>query len=234
MAIKLILGFCYLYGKNLFMKKVFTLVLCLLSLQIVMAQRISVTTDIFGDLQYRDDDLNYKATLRRNVFDALVFTDSKQNKVTYEKKFIDLSLPGILEDKPRRTDMLMYLVGERAKDQKYEAKYSVTIFDKVLIADNRGYRLEQDLDIFVSQGYPQSGMNPNKYAQIHKDTYGNLSIREGRETAALAKGQRGVWSYEDSLGNRFSFARKTWNQLARRYQSTEEIFLYLLDTYFYE
>ena len=216
------------------MKKIFALCVCLLSLHILLAQRISVTTDIFGDLQYRDADLNYKATLRQDIFDALVFTDSKQNKVTYEKKFIDLRFPGILNDKPRKTDMLMNLVREYGDDQKYVAKYSVTIFDKVLIEDNRGYRLEQDIDLYAGQGYPQDGPNSNRYAQVRKDAYGNLSIRDGRETASLAKSNRGLWSYEDSLGNRFEFGRKTWNQLSRRYRSMEDIFLSILDAYFYE
>lgn len=215
------------------MKKIITLLVCLLSLNVLLAQRISVTTDIFGDLQYSDDDLKYKATLKKDIFDALIFTDNKQNSITYEKKFIDIKFPGILGDKQRKTDMLMGLIRENIDNQKYIAKYSVTIFDKVLIEDNRGYRLEQDLDIFVRQEQNQGGNNPGKYTKVKKDAFGNLSIRDGRETASLRKDNRGNWSYEDSLGNRFDFARKTWNQLMRRYWSTEDVFLSIVDEYFY-
>jgi len=173
------------------------------------------------------------STLKKDIFDALIFTDSKQNKITYEKKFIDLKFPGILNDKSRKTDMLMDLVRQNLDNQKYVAKYGVTIFDKVLIEDNRGYRLEQDIDLFVRPGQNQGGNNPSKYARVKKDAYGNLSLRDGRETASLFKDNRGHWSYEDSLGNRFDFGRKTWNQLSRRYRSNEDIFLSIVDEYFY-
>lgn len=215
------------------MKKIFTLLVCLFSLNVLLAQRISVTTDIFGDLQYSDDDMKYKATLKKDIFDALIFTDNKQNSITYEKKFIDIKFPGILSNKQRKTDMFMDLIREQFDNQKYVTKYSVTIFDKVLIEDNRGYRFEQDLDMFVRQGQNQGGNNANKYGRIKKDAYGNLSLRDGRETASLIRDNRSNWSYEDSLGNRFEFGRKTWNQLMRRYRSAEDVFLSIVDEYFY-
>ncbi|MFT3904270.1 MAG: hypothetical protein QM727_13935 [Niabella sp.] len=188
------------------------------------AQRMEA--DIFDNLQYESNDRRYEATLKRDIFDNLIFSDNQKNQVTFEKKYLDLKLPRV-KDKESRMDFFRSLIKQYRREKNYTAKFSVDIFDKVIIQDNRNNRIEAGKDIFGNPSYEETS-NGVKYS-LKKDIFGNYQYTFNNTKATLEKNIFDEWTYSDTRDNKIVFGKKTWASLVARYRSEEKLFLFLIN-----
>lgn len=197
----------------------------------LMAQYRTIETDIFGDLIYENRAGNYKANLKRNIFNDLIFTDNRKNSITLEKKYLDREYPGIHSDKELKADFFFDLISQHRRSNDYVAKYSIDIFNKLIITDNKGYKLEKGTDIFGHDHFEEEidGVKTS----MKKTLNGTLEFSVGSDKASLTKDIFNKWIYKDSFGNEIQFADKTWQLLMRRYQTDERAFMSLIDQFFY-
>ncbi len=195
----------------------------------LFAQRQAIDTDIFGDLNYRSNEGNYRATLKKNIFDDLVFSDNQRNEITYEKKYLLNQYPGILTDNNQKRTVFLNLIRENRRSEGYKAKFSIDIFDKLVIEDNEGYKLEEGKDIFgsIQRDERINGVN----TKLNKTLNGTLEFTAGRDRASLQKEFSNKRVYSDSMGNRLEFSAETWQRLVKRYRTEEDAFMSLVDQY---
>ena len=211
------------------MKK-FTLLLLLCCVSWgLFAQRQVIETDIFGNLKYRSDGGSYSATLKKNIFDDLVFSDNRRNEIKYEKKYLLEQYPGILVNTNKQRTLFMDLIRENRRSEGYQAKYSIDIFDKLIIEDNKGYKLEQGTDIFgsIQRNEQINGVN----TKLGKTLNGTLEFTAGKDKASLQKDIFNRRIYSDSFGNKVEFQAETWQRLVQRYATEEDAFLSLVDQF---
>ncbi|WP_144062692.1 hypothetical protein [Sphingobacterium paucimobilis] len=213
------------------MKKLIIVLALVLSSSLLFAQRGTVDTDIFGNLQFKSIDGKYKASLEKNIFDDLVFTDSRNNKLHYEKKYLDKMEPGLRGDKEAQAHMLRRLVRENKRSSEYKATFKIDIFDKTIIEDNKGYKLEEGKDIFGNTNIQEQ--SSGRKSVFKRNLRGGLEYTEGRNTASLEKDIFDRWLYKDSFGNEIQFSKETWKRVLQQYGSDEKFFWDLLDRWFY-
>lgn len=211
------------------MKRIYLFVFFVSILTTVSAQRME--TDIFGNLKYISQQGDYKAKLEKNIFDDLIFSDSKDNKISYDKKYLNQMFPGIHGSKAQQTQLMWSLLREKGRNSNYVAKHEIDIFDKVIITDNRGYKLEQGKDIFGHVNIKEE-FNGVK-STIKRNVHGYLEAKIANDKASLKKSVFDKWIYEDDLGNKLEFAPRTWERLIAFYKTDSGVFKYLLDEYFY-
>lgn len=211
------------------MKK-FLVTMFMLSLAMpLFAQRGNIETDIFGDLRYETRDRSYNAALKKDIFDNLVFTDSRRNNIVFEKKYLDLEYPKVVGNPGARSDFFNNLVRRHRHDERYEAKYKVDIFGTVIIEDNRGNKTEIGTDIFGNAKYEERRNGHSM--SVSRDLNGVLQYRSGGDSASLGKDIFGKWTYKDSSGNKFEFSDKAWYRLIRRFGGDEQVLIFLMDEY---
>lgn len=213
------------------MKQFSTLLFVFFVFSTVDAQHRQIREDIFGNLESISNDRSYKAKLERNIFDDLIFTDSKDNKLHFEKKYLEREFPGILSDKKRQSDLLTRLIRENKRQSSYSAKFSIDIFDNLRIEDNKGYKLERGTDIFGNEEIVEE--YGGRRTSFKRTLNGGLEYIEGAEKASLSKDIFDRWIYKDSYGNEIQFGKNSWERIFRRYKSEESVFNGLLDDYFY-
>jgi len=185
--------------------------------------------DIFGDLVFDSDNLNYNANLKKDIFDNLIYTDNFKNKITYEKKYIDLVNPTLLNDKEAKKIFFRQLIYEFRKKIDFEATYSIDIFDNLIIKDNQNNSIKMGKDIFGNSTYEETRNNKN--SSIKKDLTGKYEYKSDNAHASLSKDMMNKWIYEDSSGNKFEFSEKAWDILKHRFDSDENIILYLVNDF---
>ncbi|TDS12327.1 hypothetical protein [Sphingobacterium paludis] len=213
------------------MKKIAILTLFLLYACCTFSQQAAIQRDMFGDLNYQSRDGDYQSTFKKNVFDDLIFTDNRNNKVTLEKKYLIATYPGILGNENMKRELFNELIRENRRSEGYVAKYSIDIFNKLIIEDNKGYKLEKGKDIF---GHDQIAEEVDGVkSSFNKTLNGTLEYTYGNDKASLKKDIFKKYLYSDSFGNELQFNEKTWRTLTRRYESDEEAFMSLIDHFFY-
>ncbi|TJZ60631.1 hypothetical protein FAZ15_11605 [Sphingobacterium olei] len=213
------------------MKRFIVIPALLLSFSVLFAQRGAIGTDIFGTLQYRSADGGYKASLEKNIFDDLIFTDSRSNKLQYEKKYLDKIEPGLRGNKDAQARLLRRLVRENNRHSDYSATFKVDIFDKTIIEDNKGYKLEEGKDIFGHINVEEQ-VNGSK-TQLKRNLQGGLEYIRDKNKASFGQDIFDKWIYKDSFGNEIQFSKETWKRIMEQYGTDEEFFWELLDRYFY-
>lgn len=213
------------------MKKLLVILALVLSSSLLLAQRGTVDTDIFGNLQFKSIDGDYKASLEKNIFDDLVFTDSRKNKLHYEKKYLDKMEPGLRGDKEAQVRMLKKLVRENNRHSGYTATFKIDIFDKTIIEDNKGYKLEEGKDIFGNTDIKEQVKGAK--TTFKRNLRGGLEYTEGKNTASLEKDIFDRWLYKDSFGNEIQLGKETWKRVLEQYGTDEKFFWDLLDRWFY-
>jgi hypothetical protein len=212
------------------MKKIIICLVLVLAALPLAAQRGSIDTDIFGDLQFRSSDLRYSASLKKDIFDNLSFTDSRRNKIVFDKKYLAEEYPAVLENESARRDFFRSIVSRHRGDEGYEARLSADIFGTVITEDNRGNRTEEKTDIFGNKSYEET--RDGTKMSISRDMHGTLQYRHGNKSASLGTAfHMGKWVYEDNDGNRLEFGERTWNGMIRRFGDDERIFLFLIDQF---
>lgn len=195
----------------------------------LFAQNGTVRTDIFGDLEYRSNVSDYTAALKKDIFDNLTFTDSRRNKIVFEKKYLELEYPRVQDNERAKDDFFRFLIRNYRSDTGYEECYKVDIFGSVVIEDNRGNKTETGTDIFGNRTYREQ--NNGRDMSLARDLRGTLQYRSGSDTASLGTDTFGKWRYEDSAGNRFEFGQTAWGRLIRRFGNDEKVFFFLMDQF---
>ncbi len=213
------------------MKKIVLFLLVLSATLPLTAQRISIDTDIFGDLRYRSSDPDYTASLKKDIFDNLTFTDSRRNKIVFEEDYLKEKYPAVLTDTEAKIDFFRGIVNRHHLDKGYEATFSVDIFGTIEMKDNLGNTTKEKTDIFGNKSYEETGSG--KSSSIRRGLNGTLEYRSGGTTASLEKSTfgRDKWVYEDSTGNRFEFSNWTWTEMVNRFGNDEQIFIFLIDEF---
>lgn len=209
------------------MKKFILLFILAITCSQLFAQRYD--TDIFGDPNYQSSDLRYQASLKKDIFDNLTFSDNKSNEVKFEKKYLDEFYPNMSGNQESKFDFFRYQVSKYSNEQGYKATYSVDIFDKVVIKDNRGMALEIGKDIHGNTTYDEKRNNKN--ISIRKDIFGNWVYKTDQIQATLKKDIFDKWIYSDNTGNKLEFSITTWNLMKHRFGSEEEILFYLVQEF---
>ncbi|MDF2478756.1 MAG: hypothetical protein K0S24_4239 [Sphingobacterium sp.] len=213
------------------MKKILVALTLILLSTYLFAQRGDINTDIFGNLQFKSTDGQYKASLEQSIFDKLIFSDSHKNKVEFEKKYLDKIEPGLQGNKESQIRMMKRLIRENRRRSNYKATFKVDIFDKVIVEDNKGYKLEEGKDIFGNMDVKEE-FDGSK-SQLKKNMRGGLEYTRDNNSASLEKDIFDKWIYKDSFGNEIQFNKVVWNHAVKQYGSEENFFWRLLDQYFY-
>jgi hypothetical protein len=190
----------------------------------LFAQRYD--TDIFGDPTYQSSDLQYQASLKKDIFSNLTFSDNKGNEVKYEKKYLDAFYPNLLDNSEAKFDFFRFQISKFNNEHGYKSTYSIDIFNKVVISDNRGHVQEFGTDIFGHATYDEKSNNQS--ISIRRDLFGNVEYKSDQIQATLKKDIFDKWTYEDNTGNKLEFSALTWDLLRHRYGSEEEILQYLI------
>ena len=187
-----------------------------------------VTFDIFDDLKHESRDRRYTAYLKKNIFDDLTFSDSNNNKVVFNKKYLDLQYRKSEISKESKIILFKDLISEHRGKANNDVKYSVDIFDKVIIERN-GDKVETGKDIFGNNTYEES-VNGEKYA-IKKDLAGSWNFDSRTARASLKKDIFDKWNYNDSSGSSIEFSEKSWRILLARHGSEEYVLLFLINSF---
>ncbi len=212
------------------MRRYLTYLILILASTQVFAQRIH--TDIFGNLIHESGRGNYEAKLEVNIFDDIVFTDNRENEITYKSAYIKKEYRALLDHPEEKYDLFRHLIMKYRNDANYEATYEVDIFDNVNIEDNRDLKVEYGEDIFGNESYYEE--IDGKKVSIKRNLRGGLEYETNTEEAELNKDIFDNWIYEDSRGNEITLSRRNWNRLIRRYGTDEKIFFSLIDEYLYD
>lgn len=206
------------------MKKIHILLFLLLITLPLHAQRME--NDIFGDPTYESSDRNYKANLKKDIFDNLIFTDNNKNELKFEKKYLDAFYPNLLTNGEAKFDFFRHLISTYRQDAGYQATYSIDIFNAVIIKDNRNYELKMGKDIFGNATYEEK--RNGEQLSIRKNLMGEFEYDSNRLDAKLKKDILNRWEYSDNSGNTFEFGESTWNALKRRFGTEEDILMYIV------
>lgn len=185
-----------------------------------------IETDIFDNLTYESMDGHYESLLQRNIFDALVYSDNMDNEVILTRKYIDLVYGDLLKNKESELDIFRSMILTYRLERKYNATYSVDLFNKIIIEDNRNRKIEIGMDIFGNETYNEE-VN-NKHSSIKRNFNGALEYKSEDEEATLQKDIFNYWVYKDSNGNEFRFSSNTWRKLKNRLETEENIFHHLI------
>lgn len=185
-------------------------------------------TDIFNDLKYESQNGIYHASLKKNIFDDLIFSDDKDNTITLKKKYLELKYGNSLEDSVK-LDLFKSLIYEVHHQAKYHETYSVDILGKIIIEDNMNRKVEIGRDIFGNQTYTEE--NNGQRSAVNKTLSGALEYKSNDGQATLQKDFFDNWVYKDSRGNEFKFSRDTWNGLKNRFGTDECILFYLVEEF---
>ncbi|WP_162633179.1 hypothetical protein [Echinicola strongylocentroti] len=207
------------------MKRYLLLLTAFLLQQLAFGQLIE--RNFFGHLEYSSRNGEYKALLEKNVFDNLIFTDNQQNNITFEKKYLHQEYGDMLKNEREERMFLMDLVRQYRRETNYKATYEIDIFDKLIIQDNRDYKLEIGEDIFGNVTRTES-INGRRMA-FTREKNGGLSYESTTEKASLRKDIFGHWIYEDSRQNKLEFGKATWDRLIHKYGGNEVIFNQLMN-----
>lgn len=211
------------------MKKLITLLLITFAIAPLFAQNGSIRNDIFGDLEYKSNVSDYTAALKKDIFDNLTFTDSRRNKIVFEKKYLDREYPRVHGNERAKDDFFRFLIRTYGSDSGYEERYKIDIFGSTVIEDNRGNKSETGTDIFGNRTHRER--SNGRDISLSRDLRGALQYRSDGNTASLGVDIFGKWKYEDSAGNKFEFGDAAWSKLLRRYGNDERVFFFLIEQF---
>lgn len=208
---------------------IITILFWAMTSNLVQAQNIRIHTDIFGDLQYRNTHDGLEASLKKDIFDDLIYSDNRNNQLTFEKKYLQSYQPNVLRNSVAKTAFFQSLIRENWRKKDYQAKYKIDIFDQLIIEDNQGMKIKEGKDIFGHNAWEMTVDGDTR--SIKRSLDGTLNFSSKGQDASLAKNFHGTWVYKDSSGNTFEFGGNTWRQLIADFGNDEAVFDYLLRQY---
>lgn len=214
------------------MKKLLLILTFVFAVSLSFAQHGRYETDIFGTLLFKSNKDSYSASLEKNVFGDLVFSDSRKNHEKFENKYLGRFMPGILNSKDAQQKFFQELIWQNRNSEGYESFYSIDIFGTIITKDNRGNERESGTDIFGHEFVRDKSKGST--SSIKRNIHGDLEYTEDGNQATLRKDIFDKWSYSDSFGNRVEFSSRTWNRILNRLGSEKEILWYFVDQFFYD
>lgn len=165
----------------------------------------NISIDILGDLQYYNSN-GSKASLKKNIFDDVIYNDSRNNESKYTKEQWAELLEKFNGDKK---DCFAWLIRLNKGYENQKTEHSKNIFGDEIRKDNRG--------------------NSETYK---RDILGNLVYENNKnQKATFTKEISDRWKYEDSKNNRKSYSYSEWEKLIEKYHSEEAIFKLLVNQY---
>ncbi|PXV61893.1 hypothetical protein CLV62_12448 [Dysgonomonas alginatilytica] len=164
----------------------------------------NISTDIFGDLQYRNKD--FKASLKKNIFDDVIYSDSKKNESKYSKEQWAELLEKFDGD---REDCFIWLIRTHRGDENKKTEHQVNIFGDKITKDNSGNSETYKRNIFGDLVYENSN----------------------RQQAKLRKNIFDEMEYSDSKGTTRKYKTNEWEKLLEKYHDEEAIFRILVRKY---
>lgn len=218
---------CYfLEYKQSYMKQTLLILVVLINTH-SFSQKIEV--DIFNNLEHQSKKGDYKAYFKKDIFDNYEFTDTHKNKFHFNKKYIAENYPLVHKDQKSRFSFFKSLIQQHKQDYNLEVTHEIDIFGNENILDNRSNKNEVTTDIFDNKIYTQE--SNGRTTTLKKGTDGAIEYSAENFKASLEKDFRNNWVYEDNTNNKFTFSKKTWDLLISRHQTTENIFMLLLDEF---
>ncbi|MDM1047645.1 hypothetical protein [Sphingobacterium hotanense] len=196
------------------MKKLLLILTFVFAVSLSFAQHGRYETDIFGTLLFKSNKDSYSASLEKNVFGDLVFSDSRKNHEKFENKYLGRFMPGILNSKDAQQKFFQELIWQNRNSEGYESFYSIDIFGTIITKDNRGNERESGTDIFGHEFVRDKSKGST--SSIKRNIHGDLEYTEDGNQATLRKDIFDKWSYSDSFGNRVEFSSRTWNRILNR------------------
>lgn len=209
------------------MRKLISYCIALLLCAPVFAQQVE--TDIFNDLKYNSERSDYSATFKKNIFDDLVFSDNKGNIAEYKKDYLLQTFPQVLRNAEAKANMFRQLIHDNRRDANYHVTYSIDIFGKVKIEDNRGNKSASETDIFGNEQYNETVNGRNM--SIRKELDGRIVYKSDDRRAEIKKDIFDGWIYSDSKGNEMKISNRSWSALLERYGSDTKALLFIVEEF---
>lgn len=203
------------------MKRFTIIIMLCLAYVATMAQCVEV--DVFEDLVYRSHTSSYKANLREDIFESLIFTDSNNNRIEYKRKYIDLKLHHIYHCEKDKIHFFEQLVKKNRNKRGYMATYSVNAYDRVVVEEQ--YRNRKP------HGHVHHSHSSVKMRNIRTDHHGNMMYFLSKNRAWLKRDRSGRYTYTDSSGNELRIGAATWKMLLRKHKTKKEVFASLIDQF---
>jgi hypothetical protein len=188
--------------------------------------------DMFDNWKFETNENNYKAELKKDIFNAHIFSDNKGNESSYDEKYL-----AKIPNHPFRTNKEQYtffvdLIDRFFTEKNYKVDFEVDIFNKVIVSDNRGFKRESnDAYYLMPEFNVAEDTSLNEDIRIRKINNTEYAYRNTNEFARLFENKTGRWTYEDSLGNRFQVSPSTWNKLMNLYKSEDDILRHFINEY---
>jgi hypothetical protein len=188
--------------------------------------------DMFDNWKFETNENNYKAELKKDIFNAHIFSDNKGNESSYDEKYL-----AKIPNHPFRTNKEQYtffvdLIDRFFTEKNYKVDFEVDIFNKVIVSDNRGFKRESNDAYYLMPDFNVAeDTSLNEDIRIRKINNTEYAYRNTNEFARLFENKTGRWTYEDSLGNRFQVSPSTWNKLMNLYKSEDDILRHFINEY---
>lgn len=104
----------------------------------------------------------YKAVLKQDIFNALIISDNKGNKVSFNEEYLKLMAASnfsIEREKPVILDYYIHIFRNR---QNFTESYEVNIMEELKYSNNQGQKASLKIDIFDNLIYKDSKGNEFK------------------------------------------------------------------------
>ncbi|MGG5505945.1 MULTISPECIES: hypothetical protein [unclassified Myroides] len=183
-----------------------------------------IQKDIFNDLIFKEG--QYEAKLKKDIFDHLLFTDSNDNKIEFNKAYLEQNIGNMYQDYDVKSLFFQDLVLDYRHISGYEASYKVDILGTLTITDNQGKTVKSKVDIFGNLKIDTTDKRHS--SSIGKNLAGDLEYSSGRQWANLKKNYSNSYIYTDSNKTKIEIPEVIWERFMDRYKSEYAIFEFLL------
>lgn len=161
--------------------------------------------DIFGDLQYSDND--FKASLKKNIFDDKIYSDNRGNEIKYSKEFLEKVSQKTANLGTANIDELLFLdLSKNIRQKKnYKEEYTVNIFGDIEYKNSEGRKISIGKNIFDEFEYKD---NQGLSSTIRKDIFGNTEIKDDKgNKTTIGKDIFGNTEIKDNKGNKTTIGK---------------------------
>lgn len=166
-----------------------------------------ISTDIFGNLEYSNH-YGFKATLIKNIFDDITYSDSNNNEVKYSKEqWAEL----INDFRGDREYCFAWHIRRYKGSQNEKSEHTVNIFGDKIYKDNAGNSETYKKNIFGDLVYENSN---DQKAKLRKNVFDEME-------------------YSDSKGTIRKYKMNEWENLIYKYGTEDAIFRILIRKYLF-
>jgi len=186
-----------------------------------------IQKDVFDDLVFTSD--RYEAKLKKNIFDDLTFTDSNKNTIEFNKAYLEKKMGVNYKETDTKSMFFQDLVLDYMQIRGYEASYKVDIFGTLTITDNQGKSITSKEDSLGNIRIEKKASDIE--SKIQKEYNGDLVYQSKRQSATVKQNFEGDRVYTDSNETSIELKKGIWEQLEKRYQTENGVFIHLLEEF---